>query len=421
MRVGLFSDYYLAMNDGTAIATEISRQGLTDLGHKVFVFCPAIPHPKPKGANVVTLPSLPGLIYPGIRLVWPFSKRTLARIARLKLDVIHIETPLLTGLLGLWAGRRLGIPVVMSAHLDMEFMSEYKVAPLALFGFGLAVAVICRQPSRYLHVMFSPRQRHDLGRRANFAWRTLAFLSDQCDKTIAISQKERDILSGFIKNDNLVVVPNGLNFGPAGKLTKRAARQKLGIEKNTFVILTASRLVREKRIELAVGAMPVLLKKHPGSQLLIMNDGPKRQPLARLSRELGIAEHVVFMGLVQRDELREYLAAADVFVNPSLREVASLAILEAAFSAKPLLLFDERLVEPLADGVNGFFVSNSGQLAEKLAWLAAKPNKLASLGRASRQRVRSRYSVRAHSTGLAKVYAELIRADSRNNRRTRSS
>lgn len=405
MRIGLFSDYYLASSDGTAIATEISRQALAELGHDVKVVCPSAPVTT-AGAYVRRLFSIPIPLYPGLRASWPFNTSVLSESKNL--DVIHSETPLPVGLMGLWAAKKLKKPFVVSAHLDMDFMGDYRVAPLALFGLALMVAIIARQPGDLIKLLFSARRNHNASWRVDFAWRVFAFFCDQADACVAISQKIHDQLSIYKQKDNMSFVPNGVSL-PLGKLPdKQKLRDELGWSRDDFIVLSLARLVREKQVDKLIESMN-LLSKTSKLTAVIMNEGPKKQSLKRLVVQYGLEKKVQFCGLVPRHELYKYIIAADVFVNTSRREVASLAVLEAALCAKPVLLFDERLIEPLEDGVNGFFVMNSKQLANKIDWLMKHPRKLTQMGTASRSRVKKAYSQKAHGRALEKIYKQLFK------------
>jgi len=405
VKIGLFSDYYLNQADGTAIAVGISRAGLTAAGHEVHVFCPRVPG-TPQTKQVTSFYSLPAFIYTNLRACWPFSRRTLAQIEALDLDVIHIHTPFLVGLAGLRAARKLRRPVVMTAHLDLDFMDGYFVALMAMPFLALLIGIIQRQPTQFLEAIFWPRWRPASGWRRDVAWRTYAFLASQCDLVLAPSQKIYDQLRSHYPGENLVIVPNGVDI-PARLPSKAAARKQLGIAARDFVIINSSRHVREKRIDVIIQAFAKVARKAPSARLILLGGGPKDSDLKNLAKSVGLADKLDFIGAVPRPEVFNYLAAADIYTNACLREVASLAVLEAAAVGKPLLLFDERLVEPLADGVNGSFVKSSAELARQACWLANRPATVKALGEASIKRVRVKYGVRNHIAELVKAYKQV--------------
>ena len=406
VKIGVFSDYYLDQADGTAIAVEISRAGLTAAGHEVHVFCPRLPG-TPRTKRVVSFYSLPALIYANLRACWPFSRRTLARIEALDLDVIHIHTPFLVGLAGLRAARKLGKPVVMTAHLDLDFMDGYFVALMAMPFLAMLIGVICRQPGEFLKAIFEPRWRPASGWRRDVAWRTYAFLSRQCDLVLTPSQKIATQLNRYYPADNMKTVPNGVGLPPRLP-SKQIARRELGLSEDEFIVINSGRHVREKRVEIIIKAFARTVAEAPSSRLVLLGAGPKDGVLKALAQELHIEDKVDFMGAIPRSEVFVYLAAGDIFVIACLREVASLAILEAASVGRPLILFDERLIEPLEPGSNGFFVKSVRGLSNKMSWFSKNPAEMKTFGDASVKRVRLKFSVQNHIKWLTEAYRQVL-------------
>jgi phosphatidylinositol alpha-1,6-mannosyltransferase len=82
------------------------------------------------------------------------------------------------------------------------------------------------------------------------------------------------------------------------------------------VVVCVSRLVARKGQDQLIRALPALRRRVPGTALLVVGGGPHRQALEELARELGMAEHVVFTGIVDEEELPAHYAAGDVFAMP---------------------------------------------------------------------------------------------------------
>jgi len=92
------------------------------------------------------------------------------------------------------------------------------------------------------------------------------------------------------------------------------AKELLGLS-GRYVLLCVSRLVSWKRVERSINALPSVIEEFPNAILLIVGDGPERQRLEKLARELGVQDHVRFEGAVLHSEIPKYLAAADVFLS----------------------------------------------------------------------------------------------------------
>lgn len=109
---------------------------------------------------------------------------------------------------------------------------------------------------------------------------------------------------------------NGVNkdmYDPS--CDKDAFKDCLSIPRHDKVILAVSRLVRWKRVDRLVTAMPKVVEQYPSTTAVIVGDGEERCNLERLCRELGIQGHVRFVGLIPQDEVARFLNAADIFVS----------------------------------------------------------------------------------------------------------
>jgi N-acetyl-alpha-D-glucosaminyl L-malate synthase BshA len=107
-----------------------------------------------------------------------------------------------------------------------------------------------------------------------------------------------------------------------------------------------------KRMEDVFNFFASVIKQIP-AKLLLVGDGPERPRLERLCREMGIYEHVRFLG--KQDAIEEILAVADLFIIPSENESFGLAALEAMACEVPVISSNAGgLPEVNIDGVTGF-------------------------------------------------------------------
>jgi len=93
-------------------------------------------------------------------------------------------------------------------------------------------------------------------------------------------------------------------------------KKKLGLE-NKKVILYFGRLIRKKGVEYLIKAFKKASKEHENLFLVIAGDGPERERLENLCRELDI-HNVYFSGFVKADEKNAYFSICDIFVYPSI-------------------------------------------------------------------------------------------------------
>ena len=122
-------------------------------------------------------------------------------------------------------------------------------------------------------------------------------------------------------------------------VAQREARAALG--------LTAGKvLVNVKRLHPLAGqrylldAMPEVLRAHPDTALVVCGTGPLGDELRAQSARLNLERHVTFTGLVDNSAVARYVAAADLFVLPSLLEAGPTVALEALASGTPVVSSD---------------------------------------------------------------------------------
>ncbi len=128
----------------------------------------------------------------------------------------------------------------------------------------------------------------------------------------------------------------------------------------------------------------------------------------RTSREA--SDDVTFVGAV--DDIRPYLAAADIVVLPSYREGVPRVAMEAAAAGRPVVAYDVRGVREVLDPASGLLVprGDTVALARVVEDLLADPARRVALGAACQARVLERFSEDDVIDRLRGVYAELAGA-----------
>ncbi len=92
-------------------------------------------------------------------------------------------------------------------------------------------------------------------------------------------------------------------------------RKRLGpVDKKLFVSMRV--LLPEYDVSTFVRAVPEIVAAYPDTRYVVVGGGPQENELKKLAKELGIADHVTFVGHAPYDKLLTYLAAADFYVDP---------------------------------------------------------------------------------------------------------
>ena len=119
---------------------------------------------------------------------------------------------------------------------------------------------------------------------------------------------------------------------------KPAIRRQLKLPEHAPAIMVAARLAPEKDLGTLLRAFAQVHRAVPSAELWFIGDGPERPGLQSLGHDLGISSQVRFIG--QRNDVDQFLKAADVFVLSSLSEGLSVALIEAAASGLPIVATD---------------------------------------------------------------------------------
>lgn len=121
--------------------------------------------------------------------------------------------------------------------------------------------------------------------------------------------------------------------------TKRQEmRRQLGLE-NEFTIGHVGRFNQPKNHPFLLDIFAALLRKEPNAVLLLVGGGEGMSKMQEKVQELGIAEHVRFLGV--RSDVADLMQAMDVFVFPSLYEGLPVTMVEAQAAGLPCIISDK--------------------------------------------------------------------------------
>jgi glycosyltransferase involved in cell wall biosynthesis len=145
-----------------------------------------------------------------------------------------------------------------------------------------------------------------------------------------------------------------------------------------------------------------------GFLLLLVGEGREQETLKRQARKLGIDDLVLFLGT--RRDLPLIYRALDLYVQPSLWEGLSLAMLQAMGAGLPVVVSRvSGAVDLVQDGVTGCLVppGDAQTLAAAIVRLYRQAETRARLGAAARHMVKEHYSLETMLSRLEAIYLEL--------------
>lgn len=208
------------------------------------------------------------------------------------------------------------------------------------------------------------------------------------------------------KADDIKVVGNGLLVDEFRRATPSA-----GLPSD---IVFVGRLIDDKRVDILLDAVALLRSELPRLRCIVVGDGPQRGALERQAAELGLADHLWFVGHVDDRIKASILRASTIGVLPSVREGFGIAAVEAqAAGLVPVVARSRYSAAPtlIHDGVDGLVCDpTAASLAHALRSLLADPLRLR-LMRAAATESAKRWDWDRVADQMEQVYLDVARTE----------
>jgi mannosylfructose-phosphate synthase len=186
-----------------------------------------------------------------------------------------------------------------------------------------------------------------------------------CDKIIATTEQQ----NGFIQEEydvldrHIEVIPPGINenrFSPVRKHDRIALQKELGFKDKDVLVL--GRMAANKGYDLLIRALPTLFELVPEARLVAAIGAENKQDekgvdeLKKIAKEIGVMDHIEWVGYVSEEDLVRYYRAAAVFAMPSRYEPFGMVAIEAMACGTPTVItIHGGLAELLRFGYNGLY------------------------------------------------------------------
>ena len=179
-----------------------------------------------------------------------------------------------------------------------------------------------------------------------------------------------------------------------------ALKIQYGFSEEDRLILCVGELLPNKNQKQIIRSMPAIIREVPTAKLLLAGNGSNRENLEALVTELGLEEHVTFLGYCT--VLQDYQRFVDVGVSCSIREGLGVNLIEAMLNRNPVVGTRNRgHNELIREGENGYLVDvgDTDSLAQAVICLLLDP--------ALRQKLGERGSEIAQGYSVTRVKDEL--------------
>jgi N-acetyl-alpha-D-glucosaminyl L-malate synthase BshA len=214
----------------------------------------------------------------------------------------------------------------------------------------------------------------------------VSYAINMSDGVTAVSDSLRqDTYKYFHVQNDIKVIPNFIDFTRFSKQPKEHFRKAITPNGERLLIHT-SNFRKVKRVEDVVKVFAKVREQVP-AKLLLVGDGPERQNIEMLCRELKICDGLNFLG--KQDSVEEILSICDLFLLPSETESFGLAALEAMACEVPVVSSNAGGIPELnVDGVTGFLcnVGDVDTMAEKSVYILQNDERLKQFKHNAKQR-----------------------------------
>lgn len=239
------------------------------------------------------------------------------------------------------------------------------------------------------------------------------------DRVVATSPQEKQQMQMLSRQGRVEMIPCGTDVNRFGSVQRQIARQKLGLEPATKMVLYVGKFSPRKGIETLVQAIAQSQLRASGDLRLVIaggsdpsqDDAPERDRIKGIVIEQGLNDLTTFPGYLDDADLPLYYAAADVCVVPSYYEPFSPVAVEAMASGTPVVASDiGGLQFAVVPEVTGLLVPPKDQVAlgQAIDRILINPNWRDQLGQTSRQRAEIAFSWDSVAARLAHLYTNLL-------------
>lgn len=251
-------------------------------------------------------------------MAW-FSYPVLRKLKAIRpIDVINAQNAFPEGIAAVWLGKKLGIPVVISA-----------------LGSDINDAA-------------GSRLRLTMTRKS----------LQQARQVTAVSRMLKDKIIGMgVEPQRVHYIPNGVDRTLFKHMDRFTCRRHLGLDDRTGLLLFVGKFRTVKGVEYLLEALFLLEKQHKlDFNTVLIGSGPLEERYRRIVEDCGLKKRVRFAGNRKHEEICIWMSAADLFCLPSLREGMPNVILEALACGCPVVASSVGGIPDIIDSGSGILV-----------------------------------------------------------------
>lgn len=176
-------------------------------------------------------------------------------------------------------------------------------------------------------------------------------------------------------------------------------------------ILFLGRLVLDKGLEYLIKAMPEVNRKLSGVRLVVAGDGPEKEKLTRLAKELNL-ENVEFLGRIPNENIKTIYPKSDIVCIPSIwQDNSPMVVYEAMASGRPIIASRVGgIPDFIGDGVDGYTLppKDADALANKIVEVLGDSQLALKLGLNARRKAEREFTIEKHVEKIMDTYNKAL-------------
>ncbi|MFA5038115.1 MAG: glycosyltransferase [Candidatus Omnitrophota bacterium] len=294
---------------------------------------------------------------------------------------------------GLGVGRIYGIDGFRQGARFCQILKDKSVDILLTFHFASDIWGAYWGKKAGVPVIASSRRDSGFWRKKHHV-QAYKLVNKWVNRIFAVSEAVKQmVLEEGVPSSKVEVVYNGVDLKRFDELAKEDV---LEVPEGASLIGCVGNFTETKGQAYLLEAAVKVIEKFPKAYFILAGDGVLKEHLMRKAEELGLLDHVVFLG--KRGDVPALLKQMDVCVLPSLSEGLSNSLLEYMAAGKPVVATAVGgNPEVIEDGVNGILVAqkDSETLAAKIILLLEDRRLAERLGRKARETVEQKFNLEA--------------------------
>jgi glycosyltransferase involved in cell wall biosynthesis len=381
MKIGMMADMYTPHISGVTNYIILSKRHLEENGHEVFVFTFGN-QDQEEEPNVIRSPGIP-VAETGFFLGLGYNQT--ARDLLTTMDITHVHHPFLSGTLARRYCASLDIPIIFTNHTRYDLYAN------------AYIPILPDVAGETLMKTYMP-----------------AFCR-ACDLVIAPSPGLAQILIDYGVDQQIEVVPNGVDLTPFRVVNKPIERADFGLSSEEIILMYFGRLGPEKNLRFLLQSFAGTVEACKNVHLFIVGGGSELNKLKEYTQHLNLSNHVHFTGFIPYELLPKYVAMADAFVTASVTEVHPLSLIEAMAAGLPVLgIASPGVGDTIEDEVTGYLSSEDiAAYTAKMVKLVIEDNKRKEMGRQA-QIASEKYAVERTTKIMIQHYQNLLNRPEQN-------